>query len=245
MKAPPTDWLAAFDTAAKSRTKTAAEVMKKASGTRDTTSEPSLPLKSYAGRYRDPWYGDVTIKEEGGNLVMRFVTHSPDLTGKELERTGNTDTFIAHWKNRAAWTPDSRVSILAEAGRFNRSNQDGRSVPANGFQFRFPPPGAEAGSHRRRGVRLTAAVYKRCNPNRSRLYWKRLKIDPHPMVRTSPPIGFSQITPGSPSSCRVSPGNANTIRTGNAARLPFSGHDNDALSIHQSRRDLTIAPWPE
>jgi CubicO group peptidase (beta-lactamase class C family) len=98
MKAPPTDWIAAYDGAAKQREKSAAEVMKKASGTRDTTSEPSLPLKGYAGRYRDPWYGDVTIKEEGGKLVMRF-THSPDLTG-EMEHW-QYDTFIARWKNRA------------------------------------------------------------------------------------------------------------------------------------------------
>jgi hypothetical protein len=98
MKAPVTDWIAAYDGAAKQREKNAAEVMKKASGTRDTTSEPSLPLKGYAGRYRDPWYGDVTIKEEGGKLVMRF-THSPDLTG-EMEHW-QYDTFIARWKNRA------------------------------------------------------------------------------------------------------------------------------------------------
>jgi CubicO group peptidase (beta-lactamase class C family) len=98
MKAPPTDWVAAHDAAVKLREKNAAEVMKKASGTRDTTSEPSLPLSGYAGRYRDPWYGDVTIKEESGKLVMRF-THTPDLTG-ELEHW-QYDTFIARWKNRA------------------------------------------------------------------------------------------------------------------------------------------------
>lgn len=98
MKAPPTDWVAAFDTVAKNNVKRAAEIMKKASGNRDDTSEPSLPEKSYAGRYRDPWYGDVTIKQEGGRLIMRF-THSPDLTG-ELEHW-QYDTFIARWKNRA------------------------------------------------------------------------------------------------------------------------------------------------
>ena len=40
----------------------------------------------------------MTIKEEGGKLIMRF-THSPDLTG-EMEHW-QYDTFIARWKNRA------------------------------------------------------------------------------------------------------------------------------------------------
>jgi CubicO group peptidase (beta-lactamase class C family) len=98
MKAPATDWVAAFDSAAKSREKGAAEVLKKAGAKRNAASKPSLALSGYAGRYRDPWYGDVTIKEEGGKLIMRF-THSADLTG-ELEHW-QYDTFIARWKNRA------------------------------------------------------------------------------------------------------------------------------------------------
>jgi CubicO group peptidase (beta-lactamase class C family) len=98
MHAPATDWMAAFDAAAKSREKGAAEAMTKASGKRNRASKPSLTLAEYAGRYRDPWYGDVTIKEESGKLVMRFA-HSADLAG-ELEHW-QYDTFIARWKNRA------------------------------------------------------------------------------------------------------------------------------------------------
>ena len=66
-------------------------------------SKPSLPLESYAGRYRDPWYGDVVIESRGGGLVVRF-THSPALTGT-LEHF-QYDTFIAHWNDR---------SLLADA----------------------------------------------------------------------------------------------------------------------------------
>jgi CubicO group peptidase (beta-lactamase class C family) len=98
MKPPATDWIAAFDAAAKQRAKNAAEVVKKAGAKRNAASTPSLALAGYAGRYRDPWYGDVTIKEEAGKLIMRF-THSPDLTG-EMEHW-QYDTFIARWKNRA------------------------------------------------------------------------------------------------------------------------------------------------
>jgi len=98
MHAPPTDWVGAYDSLAKQREASAEEVVKKASAAHTTTSRPSLSLAGYAGRYRDPWYGDVTVTEEVGKLVMRF-THSPDLTG-ELQHW-QYDTFIAHWKNRA------------------------------------------------------------------------------------------------------------------------------------------------
>ncbi|HTB13268.1 MAG TPA: serine hydrolase [Bryobacteraceae bacterium] len=98
MKAPPMDWIATYDTVGKLREAGVADILKKDALKRNKSSKPSLALSSYAGRYRDPWYGDVTIKEEGGKLIMRF-THSPDLTG-EMEHW-QYDTFIARWKNRA------------------------------------------------------------------------------------------------------------------------------------------------
>jgi CubicO group peptidase (beta-lactamase class C family) len=33
---------------------------------------PSLPLKAYAGTYRDPWYGTITITEARGKLALKF-----------------------------------------------------------------------------------------------------------------------------------------------------------------------------
>ena len=47
---------------------------------RDSTSGPSLPLERYAGTYRDAWYGDVTIAQEGKGLVIRF-RKTPSLVG--------------------------------------------------------------------------------------------------------------------------------------------------------------------
>lgn len=64
---------------------------------RDPLSKPSLPLAGYACSYTDRWYGDVTVKLEGGKLVMRFL-HSPPLTG-ELEHWQH-DTFVARWRDR-------------------------------------------------------------------------------------------------------------------------------------------------
>lgn len=121
MKAPAMDWVAAYDASAKRRLSNGAEAVRKAAAKRNASSKPSLARAGYAGRYRDPWYGDVTVKEEGGKLIMRF-THSPDLTG-ELEHW-QYDTFIARWKNRAmdadayvtfSLTPDGSVDQIKMA----------------------------------------------------------------------------------------------------------------------------------
>jgi CubicO group peptidase (beta-lactamase class C family) len=39
---------------------------------------PSLPLARYTGRFSDPWYGTIAIKEENGALAVDFP-HSPGL----------------------------------------------------------------------------------------------------------------------------------------------------------------------
>ena len=73
MKAPQTDWVAGYDAAVKLREKNVADQMKKTGAQRNPASKPSLALAGYAGRYHDPWYGDVTIKElKGGKLIMSF-----------------------------------------------------------------------------------------------------------------------------------------------------------------------------
>jgi hypothetical protein len=69
----------------------------KARAARDSTSRPSLPLARYAGRYEDPWYGDVSVAHDGGRLVMRFG-RTPQLVG-DLEHWQH-DTFVARWRDR-------------------------------------------------------------------------------------------------------------------------------------------------
>ena len=69
----------------------------KAAAARDSTSGPSLPLERYAGTYRDPWYGEITIAPAGNGLTISF-DHTPLLTGT-LEHWQH-DTFVAKWKDR-------------------------------------------------------------------------------------------------------------------------------------------------
>lgn len=51
---------------------------------------PSLPLKAYAGRYRDAWYGDVVMSEKGGKLSIDFV---PTPVFKSVLDPWGPDTF--------------------------------------------------------------------------------------------------------------------------------------------------------
>ena len=73
------------------------EAVRKAAGKRNPNTRPALPLASYAGRYRDAWYGDIRIEEHAGKLSIN-LTHTPDLVG-DLEHW-QYDTFVARWKKR-------------------------------------------------------------------------------------------------------------------------------------------------
>lgn len=59
-----------------------------------TTTRPALPRESYAGTYRDPWYGDVLVTLEDDQLRINF-THTELLEGR-LEHY-NADTFVVRW----------------------------------------------------------------------------------------------------------------------------------------------------
>jgi CubicO group peptidase (beta-lactamase class C family) len=106
---------------------------RKASTSRDSTSGPSLPLAKYAGTYRDPWYGDVTIAQEGKGLAIRF-TKTPSLVGDLVH--WQHDSFLARWRDR---------TLRADAFATFWLNPDGtvqqlRMVPASesvDFSFDF------------------------------------------------------------------------------------------------------------
>jgi CubicO group peptidase (beta-lactamase class C family) len=74
-----------------------AALVREAAAGRDSTSGPSLPLANYAGTYRDAWYGDVTIAQDSGGLVIR-MTRTPSMVG-DL-RHWQHDTFVARWRDR-------------------------------------------------------------------------------------------------------------------------------------------------
>jgi CubicO group peptidase (beta-lactamase class C family) len=95
--APATDWVSAYRELARLEAAEGAAEERRAAGTRNTASRPSLPLARYAGRYRDPWYGDIVVEERNGKLAIQF-SHTRQLAG-DLEHW-QYDTFIARWRDR-------------------------------------------------------------------------------------------------------------------------------------------------
>lgn len=71
---------------------------------------PSLPLAGYAGRYRDPWYGDAVIEQTAQGLRMR-MQHNAPLSGP-LEYV-RYDTFVARWADRTL--EDAYVTFALDA----------------------------------------------------------------------------------------------------------------------------------
>jgi CubicO group peptidase (beta-lactamase class C family) len=98
LNAPATDWTAAFRTVAERGVAQARATEKSQQSTRNAESKPSLPLEKYAGRYRDVWYGDVSIAIEEGKPVLRLAK-TPGMVG-DLEHW-QYDTFIARWRDRS------------------------------------------------------------------------------------------------------------------------------------------------
>jgi len=140
LDAPKTDWLAGYAKAfAKSQDNADADWQKHLAA-RASNAPPSLPLASYAGTYRDPWYGDIAIANEGGKLVVRF-TKTPDLVG-DIEPWQH-DTFVIRWRQRwlnadafldFALTPDgkireARMEPISPLTDFSFDFQDLRLVP--------------------------------------------------------------------------------------------------------------------
>jgi CubicO group peptidase (beta-lactamase class C family) len=104
-----------------------------AAASRDSTAEPSLPLAKYAGTYRDPWYGDVKITQEGKGLVIRF-TRTPSLVGDLFH--WQHDTFLARWRDRELRADAFATFWLNADGTVNQL----RMVPASAtvdFSFDF------------------------------------------------------------------------------------------------------------
>jgi CubicO group peptidase (beta-lactamase class C family) len=93
----PTDWIGIVDAEETAHHQEELKKVSSASAARAAKSTPSLPLAAYDGDYQDPWYGLVTIRQEGKKHIMSF-SRTPDLSG-ELEHFQH-DTFIVRWKER-------------------------------------------------------------------------------------------------------------------------------------------------
>ena len=131
--APATDWLSAYAAAVALQKGDADEKWKKLLAARDTASRPSRPLSAYAGKLRDPWYGDVDIAREGGKLVMRF-SRTPQLVG-DLSHW-QQDTFIVRWRERWLNADAFLTFSLKPDGTIRETRMEAIS-PLTDFSFDF------------------------------------------------------------------------------------------------------------
>jgi hypothetical protein len=134
---PPVDWLDAFRELAKAEATKAEKKVREDAARRDSDSRPSLALSGYAGRYRDPWYGEAEIVEDEDGLVLS-MSRTPRMVA-DLEHW-QYDTFVARW--RETWMSDHSpydayvVFALGADGLVERMTMEPVS-PAIDFSFDF------------------------------------------------------------------------------------------------------------
>lgn len=128
------DWIAIISDVLKQRQQAGADAVAEAQATRAADSTPSLPLESYTGTYRDPWYGVIHITlEDDGRLWFRSERNAP-LEGP-LEHF-QYDTFIARWSDRKLLA-DAYVSFtLSPAGAVEQIRMKAVS-PNTDFSYDF------------------------------------------------------------------------------------------------------------
>jgi CubicO group peptidase (beta-lactamase class C family) len=93
------DWIAAVSETRQERLEKAQEQLKATSeeGKQEPVKGPSLAMEKYAGRYRDAWYGTVTIERDGDGMRISF-DRTPSMKGA-LEHV-QYDTFRTRWTDR-------------------------------------------------------------------------------------------------------------------------------------------------
>jgi hypothetical protein len=128
-----TDWVAVYDKAVKKAGAHADDSFATHEKNRDKAGRPSLALAKYAGTYRDPWYGDIVITNEGGKLRLRFSKTS-QLIGTMTP--WQHDSFTVHWDDRAL-NADAFISFSLDMDGHIREARMEPISPLTDFSFDF------------------------------------------------------------------------------------------------------------
>jgi hypothetical protein len=128
-----TDWLAAYGKAYAKSQADADDSWQKHVAKRDASSKPSLALASYAGTYRDPWYGDVVIRQGAKGLEMQF-SKTAELLGDITH--WQHDTFLVRWRDRGL-NADAFVNFTLDADGAISGMRMEPASPLTDFSFDF------------------------------------------------------------------------------------------------------------
>src|SRR5882762_5064857 len=110
MGARETNWIEAYAASAKLDAARKAEESAKRAAERLSDARPSHALASYAGTYRDRWYGDIVVWLDGGELRLRF-RKPPRLVGSLSP--WRKDTFLVRWDDRTL-DADALIDFTAD-----------------------------------------------------------------------------------------------------------------------------------
>lgn len=110
MAAPTFDWLAT--TRARVTKENASALATSHGGAPQKPSgRPSLPLEAYAGRYRDPWYGEIVVNGGAGGLSIDFL---PTPVFKSALEPWGADSFRTRFPDGVE---DAIVTFAIEHGK--------------------------------------------------------------------------------------------------------------------------------
>lgn len=128
--APAFDWVAAVQARVKAGNEGA---LKELGGGVDTppAGGPSLPLDAYAGRYRDPWYGDVVVSKRGNGLYIDF---EPTKVFKSVLEPWGPDAFRTRFPKGAG--EDAVVKFATAGGKVTGVSMKALS-PLADFSYDF------------------------------------------------------------------------------------------------------------
>ena len=93
---PHVDWVGRYKTLLNTMLSNAKKAME-ATAAAPAKVGPSLPLDRYAGQYRDPWYGRITVSPSKAGLTINF-NETPRMGGPLVHY--QYDTFIARFGDR-------------------------------------------------------------------------------------------------------------------------------------------------
>jgi hypothetical protein len=130
--APPRDWIAYWSgvEAKRDREGAAADLAAPRPG---AAGQAAMPLDAYAGVYRDPWRGEVTIQRVGERLRLKF-SRTDDMQGDLQAYKGNV--FVVRWDDRGL-NADAWVRFTTDfAGAVDGMTMKAVS-PTTDFSFDF------------------------------------------------------------------------------------------------------------
>ena len=130
--APERDWNAEMLASKEKSDERDAEVLKKLEASRVPNTKTSLDLKDYAGTYSGKLYGDATVSEENGKLVLRLKP-APNFVA-DLEHW-HYDTFRIHWRPSVAYNFPMTGFVTFTIDEKGKTDELKIDQPNNDFWF--------------------------------------------------------------------------------------------------------------